>query len=126
MKILNIVETAFRATLEEQDDTVLWITTALRGAGCDNAVLLSHNAVGYGVKGQDASGLKFGDMKQTQPPRLAQDLRSLMEKGAAVYLVADDLADRGIRKDELIDGLELVARADLPKLLGGFDRVWHW
>lgn len=126
MKILNIVESAFRATLEEQDDTVVWFNHALRGAGADNAVLLSHNAVGYGVKGQDASGLKFGAMAQTQPPQLQRDLSSLIEKGVAVYIVTDDLAARGINQDELMGGLESVARADLPKLLDGFDHIWHW
>lgn len=126
MKILNIVESAYRATLEEQDDTVVWFNHALKGAGADNALLLQHNAVGYGVKGQDASGLSFGGMAQTQPPQLANDLTSLMGKGVAVYVVADDLADRGIDSGELIDGLQSVARADLPGLLADYDHIWHW
>ncbi len=125
-KLLNIVETAYRATLEEQDDTVLWLTHALEGAGADVNVLLRGNAVNYAVNGHDASGLKFGDRRQTQPPRIDEDVVRLIGKGVKVFIVEDDLSERGVDRSELIAGVELIPRAGLPKLLAEYDQVWHW
>lgn len=126
MRALNIIETAYRATLEEQDDTIVWLSHALRGAGADLAVMLRGNAVNYGVPGQDASGLAFGADRQTHPPRLAEDLTALIAKGVAVYVVAEDVVDRGLAVDDLIDGLTPIARRDVAPLFGEFDQVWHW
>lgn len=126
MRVLNIVESAYRATLEEQDDTVVWITHAMKGAGADLSVLLRGNAVNYAVSGQDPSGLSFGGAKQTQPPELAEDVAKLVTKGVDVFVVSDDLEDRGIAQGDLISGLKPVRRGDIAKLLNGFDQTWHW
>src|SRR6185436_2241405 len=95
-RILQVIESAYRGTLEEQDDTVLWITHALQGAGGQFGVLLRGNAVNYAVRGQDASGLAFGAKRQTQPPRLEDDVAKLLGKGVEVAYVAEDAVERGL------------------------------
>lgn len=126
MKALSIIETAYRGTLEEQDDTIVWITHAMKGAGGNLDVLLRGNAVNYGVKTQDASGLAFGAERQTQPPRIAEDLAKLVTKGVSVYVVDEDRADRGIEHAALIKGLETIPRVKIAELIGKYDQVWHW
>ena len=125
-RILQIVETAYRATLEEQDDPVLWLAQSLRNGGGDVHVLLKGNAVNYAVRGQDAAGLSFGGRKQTQPPRIDRDLERLAEKGATVYIALEDLAPRGILRDDLLEAVTPISTTSLPAFLGSFDQVWHW
>jgi sulfur transfer complex TusBCD TusB component (DsrH family) len=126
MKALNIVESAYRATLEEQDDTIVWLTAALKGAGAELSVLLRGNAVNYAVKGQDASGLSFGSWDQTRPPRIGSDIASLMDEGINVYVLTDDLVERCIADDEVIPGARKVGHERLPELFAAHDQVWHW
>jgi hypothetical protein len=125
-KVLNIVATAYRGTLEEQDDPVIWLTHALRGAGASVDVLLRGNAVNYAVRGQDAGGLCFGDRRQTQPPRLEDDVAKLIAHGARVYLVEDDLRERGIERADLLAGVELLPHSQIAALIGAYDPVWQW
>ena len=126
MKTLSIVESAYRATVEEQDDTIVWIHGAMKSVGADLAVLLRGNAVNYLVQRQDAGGLTFGDWRQTQPPRIASDLAALAAKGVEVCYVAEDVAERGIERNELINSAQPVARAAVGELVGRYDRVWYW
>ena len=125
-KILNIVETAYRATIEEQDDTVLWLSHMLKNAGADISILLRANAVNYAARGQDASGLSFGEVKMTHPPEIDKDVEKMVQKGIPVYLVKEDAEERGLSDKELISGIKKVTRQDLPELIDQHDQVWHW
>ena len=125
-RILNVVECGYRATLEEQDDTVLWLTHAMRAAGGDVHVLLCGNAVAYAVGAQDASGMSIGRWRQTQPPRLADDVRGLVDKGARVHYVVEDARERGIDAAELVPGVTPVGRAECAGLYAAHDLVLRW
>jgi sulfur relay (sulfurtransferase) DsrF/TusC family protein len=125
-KVLQIIESAYRATIEEQDDPIVWVTHAMKGAGADLHVLLRGNAVNYAVKGQDASGLSFGDRKQTQPPKIDEDIEKLIGKGVDVYVVEDDAAERGLERTQLVAGIKPVSRSGVAKLFGNYDMVWYW
>lgn len=126
MRALNIIEAAYRGTLEEQDDTVVWISHAMSGAGAELGVLLRGSAVNYAVKGQDASGLAFGARRQRNAPAIAEDIAALPGKGIDVYVIAEDLAERGIESAEMVAGLTPIARGDIPRLFADYDQIWHW
>ena len=126
MQALQIIEAAYRGTLEEQDDTIVWITHAMKGAGADLNVLLRGNAVNYAVKTQQVDGLKFGDREQKHGPDIAGDVAGLIGKGIDVYIVGDDLDERGIGQSELIDGLKSISRSDVPGLFDAHDMIWNW
>src|SRR5215471_2015027 len=126
-KTLNIVESAYRAVMEEQDDTILWLLAAMQGAGADHTVVLRGNAVNYAVAGQEVPGLTIGEWKQTHAPKIDRDLVDLIEKRKIpVYVVSEDLADRGIEQSELVSGVQLLSRTALPGLFAGYDIVSHW
>jgi intracellular sulfur oxidation DsrE/DsrF family protein len=126
IKTLSIVESAYRATIEEQDDTIVWLHHAMKGAGGDFTVVLRGNAVNYAVKGQDASGLSFGDWKQTQPANILGDVESLVGKGVDVYVVEEDVAELGLEGTDLTDKVKTTKRADIAGMVESHDRVWHW
>ena len=126
-KCLNIVESAYRAVMEEQDDTILWLLAAMQGAGGAHTVVLRGNAVNYAIAGQGAPGLSVGEWKQTQAPKMDRDVADLIgNRQIPVFAVEEDLAERGIAGNELVPGIKLVSRRALPALFAEYEIVSHW
>jgi intracellular sulfur oxidation DsrE/DsrF family protein len=126
MSVLSIVEQAYRGTVEEQDDTILWLSHMLKNAGADLNILLRSNAVNYAVKGQDASGLTIGGVPLTVPPTIDKDVQALIAAGVTVYAVQEDLEDLGVPQGDLIGGIQTVARSGVAGLFDKHDTVWYW
>jgi hypothetical protein len=125
-KQLHVIDGAYRATLEEQDDTVVWLCHALRGAGAELDLVLSGNAVGYGVRAQQVQPLAFGERRQKHAPDLAGDLAGLLARRVTGYYVEEDAAERGIEAGTLLEGLVPISRAKLATLFSGYDQIHRW
>ena len=126
MKTLQVIETAYRATVEEQDDTILCMTQAMTGAGGQFGLLLSGNAVCYAARGQPAPGLELGGWKQSHARDLSADLAALAAKGVPVHAVEEDLEERGLLDARLLDALTVIPRTQLPRLFDEYPRIWKW
>jgi hypothetical protein len=59
--------------------------------------------------------LTVGQWKQTQAPRMDRDVRDLIDnRKMAVYVVDEDLAQRGIDNGELVAGVNMRTGSGLP------------
>ena len=125
-KILSIAERAYHGTIEEQDDTIVWMTHILKKSGADISLLLRGNAVNYAVTGQDASGLSFGGVKMEVGPKLDRDLSEIVKAGVPTYVVREDLEDRGINQREIAQGVKVLSRRELADLFDSHDAIWQW
>lgn len=124
-KYLSIIDSAYRATIEEQDDTAVWFSHAMKNGGADVSILLRGDAVNYAVENQDAKGLRFG-ARAVKGPNLARDIKAVVEKKIPLYVVGDDLAQRGIPASQLIAGIEQIPRAGVARLIQAHDRILSW
>lgn len=126
MKALQIIESAYRCIVEEQDDPAIWIVQVLKTAGGEVDILLRGNAVNYAVSGQGNDGLTLGPWQQTCPAKVDQDLQQALDSGLRVYAIAEDIAQRGIPEAKLLSGIEKISRRDLPNLFEQYQQVWRW
>lgn len=125
MTILNIIECAYRGTLEEQDDTVLWLSAALKNAGAELTVLLRGNAVNYAVV-QECPALAIARAEIKHPAMPNENIRKLAQKGVRVFAVIGDMRERGIETSKCIDDVQLISKVELTTLFDRHDQVWHW
>lgn len=126
MKVLQVVEQAFRTLVEEQDDTILWLTQSMHGAGADLLMLLAGHCTYYAVQKKRQPQLTLGNWQQHEPADLIRDLDSMLQKGIPIYVVKEELEERGLADLPIHPGISVIKRADLVKLYEQVDQIWQW
>ena len=125
-KILSIINTAYRATLEEQDDAALWFNHACVLAGADIDILLTGNAVNYAIKTDDISPLTIGKREVSHPSHFGKGLTEFQSCDQKVFYLEEDLLQRGISLNQLVKPFYGVKKKDLSNLVDSYDMVWRW
>lgn len=126
MHALQVIEQGFRTTTEEQDDAILWLTQSMRGAGAELSVLLTGHASAYAAQVAPQPNLVVGEWRQTAPADIPRDLDRLQEAGVLVYVVEEDLAERGLASSRLHPAVERITRGRVHGLYEQADQVWQW
>ncbi|MAT92230.1 MAG: hypothetical protein CME59_06485 [Halioglobus sp.] len=126
MKVLQVIEQAFRATGEEQDDTIVWLSRSMRGAGADLHILLTSHAVSYALAKAGSPALSFGDWRQAHPADIRNDIRELLASGVEITVVQDDLEERGLGAKQCLQGIRQICRDEIATLYDSVDQVWQW
>lgn len=125
--LLCICDQGYRASIEEQDDTVVWMANMLQRADDTSAALLLRgSAVNYAFKGQQSVGVTFGDWKQSHPANFPRDLAKFTDDGGVVYALSEDVESHGLSGDDLIDGIKQVRRNAVANLVAEYDLVSFW
>jgi sulfur relay (sulfurtransferase) DsrF/TusC family protein len=124
-KILSVLSHTEYGNLEDSD-IGLFASAFAPVAGQSMTLLLREDAVNYAVRGQDGTGIKIAGTT-VQPGFLIEtDLQSLRQSNIPVYTVGEDLEERGIKKEELVNGVQVISRTGFGKLIEQFDTVWNW
>ncbi|HEU4709546.1 MAG TPA: hypothetical protein VFS17_09550 [Methylophilaceae bacterium] len=126
MKVLQVVEQAYRTLVEEQDDTILWLTQSMKGAGADLSVLLAGHCAYYAVQKTRQPALKIGGWQQQEPADIVRDIDQLLGKGVDVYVVREDLEERGLGDLPVHAGIRVIEKNKIHELYEQVDQVWQW
>lgn len=124
-KILSVLSHTEYGNLEDSD-IGLFASAFAPVAGARMAVLLSDDAVNYGVRGQEGTGITIAGAP-VQPGFLIEtDVQSVQQANIPVYAFREDLDERGIGAGDVVPGITLLSRREYGKFLDQFDTVWNW
>jgi len=124
-KILSVLSHTEYGNLEDSD-IGLFASAFAPVAGAQMTVLLSDDAVNYGVRGQEGTGITIAGAP-VQPGFLIEtDVQSVQQANIPVYAFREDLDERGIGAGDVIPGITLLSRREYGKFVDQFDTVWNW
>jgi predicted peroxiredoxin len=125
-KVLVIFEKPIYLSFEPVDPHVFATALGVSDTPVEVNVLLRDSAITYGVKNQQVQVKIVGQdimLHETSPDRV---IAYMIEHGAKVSAVAEDMKARGVNKEDLIQGIDIVSEDASIQLLEEHDSVLVW
>ncbi len=124
-KILSVLSHTEYGNLEDSD-IGLFASAFAPATGSQMTILLTEDAVNYGVRGQEGTGIKIAGVPVQPGFLIEQDVRAVQDSNIPVYAVREDLEARGLQGGDLVSGIKTISRNEYGKFIDQFDTVWNW
>ncbi len=125
-KVLVIFEKPIYLSFEPVDPHVFATALGVSDTPVEVNVLLRDSAVTYGVKHQKVSARIVGQEVMLHDSSPDKVMAFMIEHGAQVRAVSEDMAARGILKEDLISGIDVVSEDESIQFLEEHDNVLVW
>lgn len=125
-KALAIFEKPICLSFEPVDPHVLATALGVCDTPVEVNVLLRDSAVTYAVKGQHQSVKILGQDMMLSDSSAEVVMAFMIEHGAKVYAVREDMKRRGIGQEDLIPGTEVISEDDSISLIAAHEAVLVW
>lgn len=108
-----VVEVTHPPFGHEQAFAGLYVALASLSKAVDAVVVLSGDGVFCALKGQDKP------LERLQLPPTEEEIRDILDMGGRVVVQTESLTERAIAPEDLIDGVETLARTEVFALISG-------
>jgi len=125
-KVLVIFEKPIYLSFEPVDPHVFATALGVSDTPVEVNVLLRDSAVTYGVKNQKVNARIVGQdimLHETSPDKV---MAYMIEHGAQVRAVSEDMTARGIGKEDIIEGIEVITEGESIQFLQEHDSILVW
>ena len=125
-KVLVIFEKPIYLSFEPVDPHVFATALGASDTPVEINVLLRDSAVTYGVRGQSVQAKIAGQdimLHEASPGRV---MTYMLEHGAKVQAVSEDMKSRGIAREDLVAGIEVIAEDQAIQRITEHDSVIVW
>lgn len=102
-------------TYGHNDDSygALLVANGILARGWEADMLLREDGVYMALKGQDPNDIGLDNN--------LKHMADLVELGGTIYVLGPSLKERGLERDELIDGIEIIGPEDLLRIVDRHD-----
>ncbi len=125
-KVLVIFEKPIYLSFEPVDPHVFATALGVSDTPVEINVLLRESAVTYGVRGQSVHAKIAGQdimLHEASPDRV---MTYMLEHGAKVQVVSEDMKARGIAPEDLVAGIEVISEDQAIHRITEHDSVIVW